>query len=130
MATCGIPTKLRGACSKAARVIIAIWCIFTTSLIPGCVLPGRTGAPRIISHLQHLQAQVATKADVLMAVGEPSGSGAARLSPEMAPREVWFYDFNALNGNTIERQILLIFFDKERYDGHLTYSFTNTMKKL
>lgn len=62
----------------------------------------------------------------------PSGSGSALFPPDSKPREVWFYqDLEVIDtknqGHGVVRanmrqQILLVFFEKEVFDGFMWYS--------
>jgi len=79
-------------------------------------------APRI-DRLQTLQKGVSTEADVLLALGEPSGRGAARLSPERAaPTQVWVYELRVVKGDTERQKSLMVFLDGQRYEGYLWFS--------
>ena len=79
-------------------------------------------APRI-DRLQTLQRGVSTEADVLLALGEPTGRGMARLSPRLAtPNQLWVYEQRTLKEKTERQKLLMIFLDGERYEGYLWFS--------
>jgi hypothetical protein len=79
-------------------------------------------APRI-DRLQTLQRGVSTEADVLLALGEPSGRGMARLSPQLAaPNQLWVYELRTLKRKTERQNSLMIFLDGQRYEGYLWFS--------
>ncbi len=72
-----------------------------------------------------------TKADVTRVLGAPAGNGAALLPTKAASQDVWFYsdiemtDFKAAGGVInidFRQQILLVFFDKDVFDGFMWYS--------
>ncbi len=82
------------------------------------------GAPIRIDRLPQLTPKVSSKSDVLLSLGEPSGTGAMRWSADVAPRSVWFYEnirsvSNLVtSGNQQKVTILLVLFNGDRYDGH------------
>jgi len=80
------------------------------------------GAPLRIDRIDSLTPKVSLKSDVLLALGEPSGTGAMRFNPQIARRDVWFYEHlnvdSSLVGSSQKVTILLVFFDGDRYDGH------------
>jgi hypothetical protein len=72
-----------------------------------------------------------SKLDVKQILGVPKGTGGALLPTDHRPKEVWLYDDLEVTGavqrhGTIQidmrQQILLIFFEKEVYDGYLWYT--------
>jgi hypothetical protein len=76
------------------------------------------GAPIGIDRLASLTPKVSAKSDVLLALGEPSGTGATRFNPQIPKRGIWFYEHITSSGFSQKVTILLIFFDGDRYDGH------------
>ena len=60
--------------------------------------------------------------DVLLALGQPRGKGAARVSSEVDPRTIWFYEYIESDGRAVRVKILLVFFNADVYDGHLWFS--------
>ena len=67
---------------------------------------------------------VSTKQDVLLLVGEPSGTGEALIPMDTARKEVWYYEdikIGLLSSST-KQQVLLVFFNGDRYDGYLWFS--------
>jgi hypothetical protein len=72
-----------------------------------------------------------SKLDVERILGAPKGTGGALLPTEHRPKEVWLYDDLEVTGTAqshgtilidMRQQILLIFFEKEVYDGYLWYT--------
>ncbi len=102
-------------------------------LAAGCATGVRTGvfpeANRIDSELQK---GISKKTDVQRVLGMPKGTGGALLPTDPSQKEIWVYDDIAvtsmgMDANNVLRmdvrqQILLIFFDKGVYDGHMWYS--------
>jgi hypothetical protein len=46
----------------------------------------------------------------------------ARLSVAMKPRSIWSYEYAELEGRQINLKMLLVFFEEDRYDGHLWFA--------
>lgn len=102
-------------------------------MLSGCL--GKTleiGTRVDTSGLTSLTQQVSTKGDVLHLLGPPSGYGAVRVRNVQGRRVVWFYEhmryespsvWTAMFGATgdAEMQMLLVFFQEDRYDGHLWF---------
>jgi hypothetical protein len=96
-------------------------------LLAGLVGCGTTafGVPSDVSRLARLRSGESTTADVLLALGEPNGRGAARFEPGAPLRDVWFYEFSrqqwGFRSTQVDLQLLLIFVREGRYDGYLWF---------
>lgn len=104
--------------------IITVQCASSTTVRTG-VFPDTS---RITTDLKRGSS---SKLDVEQILGAPKGTGGALLPTEHRPKEVWLYDDLEVTGavqrhGTIQidmrQQILLIFFEKEVYDGYLWYT--------
>ena len=106
---------------------------FMAGLGTGCVQDFRSGAFTAVDQLESaLKRGQSTKADVQRLLGSPNGSGSALFPTQAQPREVWFYqDVEVIDAKPqgvgvmrlVDRQqILLVFFDKEVFDGFMWYS--------
>jgi hypothetical protein len=71
--------------------------------------------------LESLTVGASAKADVLQLLGQPRGYGMARLAVAVKPRSIWSYEYAEAEGKKITMKMLLVFFDEERYDGHLWF---------
>jgi hypothetical protein len=97
----------------------------------------KLGAPPRTDQLGTLKRGDSTKADVLLAVGQPQGDGMVRFPVKPAPRTVWVYDYTevkvslawAASAKVVDLKILLVFFDQDKYDGHLWISSTPDLPK-
>jgi hypothetical protein len=78
---------------------------------------------------------VSTRDDVRKALGDPSGEGGYLFIADYRPRDVWMYhemkvtDAKAVHDTVVmnmRQQILLVFFDGDRYDGYMWYSNAGT----
>lgn len=72
--------------------------------------------------IKTLKPGVSTKADVVLALGEPRGNGMARFRGDQPLREVWYYEFTHIENWRISLKFLLVFIQNGRYDGHLIWS--------
>ena len=82
----------------------------------------KLGASPPVERLGELRAGESTKADVRRVIGTPQGGGASRLPDYPGYREVWSYEVVEVRGGTeSEFRILLVFFDKDTYDGYLWF---------
>ncbi|OGQ78600.1 MAG: hypothetical protein A3F90_05430 [Deltaproteobacteria bacterium RIFCSPLOWO2_12_FULL_60_19] len=103
----------------------------------GCATKVTTGAFREVNRLEtELKRGVSTKADVERVLGTPNGSGHAILPTDPRPREVWYYEDFEVTGTRaagrgvvlmdMRQQILLVFFEKEVFDGFMWSSNVHT----
>lgn len=119
--------KSSSGCGMVSMVLVG-------ALITGCA-PKKvtTGAFTQASRLEtEIQRGVSTKADVRRMLGSPNGFGSAVLPTDPRPREVWYYDdievtdTNVQRGGviraTVRQQILLVFFEREVFDGFMWFS--------
>jgi len=108
---------MRGRLRSAPRV----WLLVALSALASACYPARAGFWPPTERLPELRPGVSSKADVEALLGTPLGRGAARFTPEMAPREVWVYTFFNYDGasTSADGGTLAVFFDGDHYDGHL-----------
>ena len=99
-------------------------------LLVGCAPTIKFGSPPRTDRLEMLKPGVSSTADVLLTLGEPRGHGAARLlvRPEAA-RTIWFYEYIEAEGRRVALKMLLVFFNQQRYDGHLWFSSAQLYEK-
>lgn len=99
--------------------------------LSGCTM--RLGVPPRVDQLGSLTLNVSVKSDVLLALGEPNGTGALLFDPQSARRDVWFYEYakatSTLTSSKQEVLILLVFFDGDRYGGHYWFGEHANMSK-
>jgi hypothetical protein len=95
----------------------------------GCAQTLKAGSPPRTDQLHTLKLGDSTKADVLLALGQPQGDGMVRSAVEPTPRTIWFYEYSEVVGKVIGLKILLVFFDQEKYDGHLWFASTQEVRK-
>jgi len=104
-----------------------------SALVAGCTTKVTTGAFTQVGRLEtDLRRGVSTKMDVRRVLGAPKGFGGSALPTDPKPREVWFYDdieltdlksdVSGVYRVSMRQQILLVFFDKEVFDGFMWVS--------
>lgn len=96
--------------------------------LQGCATRMEMGAPPALHRLNQLTPHVSSKNDVLLALGEPRGYGAARLDPGFAQQRVWLYEYNVTEGTNIQLTMLLVFFSGEKYDGYMWFADAVNLK--
>lgn len=109
----------RKVCSGVATAAIGL---ILLSLLAGCAPTLKFGSPPMTDNLRTLKVGASTPADVLLALGQPRGDGAASFAVDPDPRKIWFYDYVEATGGVTKGKILLVFFNQEKYDGHLWFS--------
>lgn len=102
----------------------------STLCVVGCRSTVRNGSPPKVERLQALNPGVSTKADILLSLGEPRGRGAIRASPVVNPMPIWFYEYTEAGSDRSDERFLLVFFRRQRYQGHLWFSSTNRFEKI
>ena len=98
-------------------------CVLLCVLLSACVSV-KWGTPILTSGLDGLKLGESTRADVLLALGQPRGEGGAVVSYEPRPREIVFYEYMTGDSKRIELEILLVFLAGGLYDGHLWFAST------
>ena len=113
--------------SGASRRSFVLCGLIAAALLAGCAQTATIGAFREANRLEsELKRAASTKSDVRRLLGEPTGSGHAVLPIDPRPREVWLYDNVAWKGAAggrvaMRQQIMLIFFERELFDGFMWY---------
>ena len=141
MASCGGPTQAKRRQSKnnlspndANWAIPRRWLTYAAVgltaviLLAGC-MSVKYGVPPRTDRLGTLTVGVSSSADVLTALGEPRGRGAARFSIEPTRRTIWSYEYTEAEGTQIGLKMLLVFFNQDRYEGHLWFSSATLVEK-
>lgn len=102
---------------KMSLIVLALLTLFA-----GCMTVKYGSMPDTMALQTQLTQQVSSKADVLRVLGAPRGYGMARLPMLPNPNVLWFYEFLESDGKNIDLKMLLVFFDGEKYSGHLWFS--------
>jgi hypothetical protein len=111
--------------SSVTVFIVAFACMV---LLSGCLPAMKFGYPPRVENLNSLQPGVSTTRDILLSLGEPRGSGKVRLTPHMDPKSIWYYEYVESSGKSAKLKFLLVFVDKDLYDGHLWFSSSYSHK--
>jgi len=98
-----------------------VWLLAAFAALASACYPARFGFWPPTERLPELRPGVSSKADVEALLGTPLGRGAARFTPEMAPREVWVYGYLDFDGASlsVDEGKFIVFFAGDHYDGHL-----------
>ena len=73
---------------------------------------------------------VSTKADVLNALGAPRGYGIYQMEAVPDPYAAWFYEYIESDGKKIRLKMLLVFFDREIYAGHMWFASDEELQEV
>lgn len=103
----------------------------------GCAEKVTTGPFRQVDQLERvLHRGVSTKMDVRQVLGAPTGTGGALMPFDPTPDDVWYYedleltDIESLKRGTFQmtmrQQILLVFFEDDRFDGFMWFTNAGT----
>ena len=112
----------------------AVVIILAGTLVIECA-PGKvtTGTFVQVNSLNsELRRGLSSKEDVERILGTPDGSGSAVFPTDPKFREVWYYDDieitdfrdegNGVVRMNVHQQVLLVFFDREMFDGYMWFS--------
>lgn len=113
---------------RRAWLLIAIAVALGTG-ITGCVRAFEFGRMTRPAQLATLQVGLSTEADVLRALGEPRGRGAARLVGVEGPRSILLYDAYRGDSGSVAATLLVVFLHEGRYDGYLWMSTATPVEK-
>ena len=97
-----------------------VWLLAALAALASACFPARAGFWPPTERLPELRPGISSKADVEALLGTALGRGAARFTPEMAPREAWIYGLLNFDGASmsVDEGLLMVFFDGNHYDGH------------
>ncbi len=107
--------------TRAVLIAISLW-------IGGCTSLSYGVSPHT-ERLEELIPGKSTSGDVLLSLGEPRGKGAAHLSPDLPPRDIWLYEFTKAEGKEINLKMLVVFMSGNTYDGYLWFSSLDKLQK-
>ena len=97
--------------------------VLTVALgLGACATTVKYGAPPLIDNVGVLTIGESNRSDVIVALGEPRGSGATRFGELRDPRDIWFYEYLESDGKQVQLDMLLVFMLPDAYDGYLWFS--------
>ena len=105
----------------------------TALLCLAVVVPAKLALGQDFPDLTNLDGKltrgVTKKADVVLAIGEPQGTGGAVLPTDGTGKEVWYYENIRVKILQMKgrQQVLLVFFRGEVYDGYLWFDVHQDM---
>ena len=98
-------------------------------LATGCASSSSFGTPPRVAGLTKLAVGQSTATDILLALGEPRGRGAARFPVDPQLRTVWFYEYLQAEGGRTDLSALIVFVREDRYEGYLWFSASQLIGK-
>ena len=111
-----------------ARLKGLLLCILILVSLQACTY--KFGILPDVSKLEKIQQGVSTKVDVLMLLGEPRGKGKTRFMATIPyPFDIWFYEYVQSDGKTIDVKYLLVFMDREVYQGYVWFSSKDLIER-
>jgi len=99
-------------------------------LSAGCMTVKFGNMPDTSALSTQLTQHVSNKPDVLRVLGSPRGYGMVSLPTMPHPYVTWFYEFMEADGVNVDLKMLLVFFDGEKYTGHLWFSSFEKMEVI
>lgn len=107
---------------SSSRRFVFLIASLALAVFQGCATRLEMGSPPPLERMAQLTPQRSTMNDVLLALGQPRGYGAARLDPSFNQQHVWFYEHSVSEGKDVRFTMLLIFFSGNVYDGHMWFA--------
>ncbi len=122
-------SRFEHAWSNRGRLLVFMALILSLSLA-GCSMSFKYGRIPDTNSLTSLKQQVSTKGDVLNILGPPRGYGRMQPYQFTGEYDLWLYEFYETNTTgEVKIKMLLVFFDKEKFDGYMWFSsFEKFMK--
>jgi hypothetical protein len=77
-----------------------------------------------------LNTKIESKGDILKLLGKPRGYGMTRF-PQVSenPYSIWFYEyFESSMSGKMKLKMLLVFFDQDKYGGHIWFHAATQLK--
>ncbi len=118
------------------RAQYLIFGLLLCGMLSACMPTIKYGVQPKVDKLSTLKVGVSSRADILMALGEPRGRGAARFSDAASLKhgvepyhDIWFYEYVESDGENVQLKFLLVFVDKDHYNGHFWFSSSELMEK-
>lgn len=118
------------------RVQFLIIGLVLYGMLSACTPTIKFGVQPKIEKLSSLRVGVSSRADILIALGEPRGKGAARFSDAASLKygiepyhDIWFYEYVESDGENVQLKFLLVFVNRDHYNGHFWFSSSELMEK-
>jgi len=108
--------------SQRPSMVFWMVCLPLVLLLIGCATTIKYGSPPKVNKLETLKLGISNKSDILLSLGEPRGYGAGRYSSVPGLREIWSYEYVVSDGKKTSLKFLLVFFEKDLYDGYIWFS--------
>ena len=101
-------------------------------LLHACATPPpiSMGAKFPHASLASLKQGKSSLSDVKALLGPPRGFGKAKQNPQETLRDIWFYEYIEMHGTQVHLDILLIFLNKDIYEGHLWFASNELVERV
>lgn len=94
----------------------------------GCITL-KYGTPLVTSGLDDLEIGQSSRAEILLSLGQPRGSGAVSSIQHPDPRDILFYEYITSDGTNVELEIMTVFLHNDTYDGYLWFASSERMRR-
>ncbi len=99
-------------------------------LLSACTAPRVTmGWPTPTQSLDRLVPETSTASEVRSVLGRPRGTGLTRHTPEDPLRRIWVYEYSQVKGDQVGLDVLLVYLQDERYEGHMWFTTRELLKR-
>jgi len=105
---------------QISRLALAILVAWHLVLLGGC-LSIEFGHPVAYRALDGMVPGETTHADILLALGEPRGTGAFRVAQYEQPRDALYYEYIKASGSRTQVEILIVLMQEQRFDGYMWF---------
>ena len=116
---------------RVLKLLLIVFCVVIFASACVSIKYGRM--PDTEKLTSALSQNISTKADVLKILGQPRGYGKLHMSSIPEPLVIWFYEYIEASGFTsteVNMKMLMVFFNKELYAGHMWFSSFEKLEKL
>jgi hypothetical protein len=112
------------------RLITALLLVFYVVIFVSACTSIKYGSMPDTAKLSSTLCQnISTKDDVLKTLGPPRGYGKSLMISVNEPHVIWFYEYMEAADKEIKLNMLMVFFNKEIYAGHLWFSSFEKIEK-
>ena len=131
-------TTFADSASRQGGLILAV--MLGALLVAGCAGSAETGQGQAFANIERVKTEFkrgkTTKADVLLILGQPNGTGAfggfaaarVEFGSDKGPEEAWYYENvkSQIGAKTVqqEQNLLLIFFSGDNFAGFMWITTT------
>lgn len=105
-------------------VAIVTFCLMTS----GCVSM-KYGSPLVTDGLDDLEIGRSSRADILLALGQPRGGGAISSIQHPNCCDILFYEYIISDSSDVDLEIMTVFLYEDLYYGHLWFASSERIRR-